>query len=86
MEIKIEIPEYYSDKGITYNWEDGFEIEVKKMNLEVIISANKAGLISLANHFLNLAQDKIPSGSHLHFDQNNSLEENSLELVIEKRG
>jgi hypothetical protein len=51
----------------------------------MILTANKEGLLSLANHLLNLAQDKIPSGYHMHFDENNSLEEGSLDLILEKK-
>ena len=60
MEIKLEIPDYDSNFGIKYHWEIGFELEVKYENSTVFINANKAGLVSLANHLLNLAQDEIP--------------------------
>ena len=48
------------------------------------IIANKEGLTSLANHLLNLAQDNVPRGYHLHFDESNSLKDGSSELIIEK--
>ncbi len=85
MKINIEIPDYNSSDGIKYIWEKGYEIEVKYQDNVVIINANKEGLISLANHLLNLAQDAIPSGYHLHFDEYNSLEENSVELIVQKQ-
>jgi len=84
MEIKIEIPEYSPSNGIKYNWENGFDIEAKYDNGRIVLKANKAGLISLANHLLNLAQDKIPKNYHLHFDDSNSLEEGSTGLIIQK--
>jgi hypothetical protein len=85
MEImKIEIPKYNPEKGIEYKWENGFKIEAQTKDGPIKIIANKAGLISLANHFFNLAQDNIPSGHHLHFDEYNALEEGSTELIIEK--
>lgn len=84
MEIKIEIPDYTESNGIKYNWENGFKIEVKSIDGGIKIIANKEGLKSLANHLLNLAQDEVPIGYHLHFDENNSLEDESLELIIEK--
>ncbi|WP_442945884.1 Imm32 family immunity protein [Ohtaekwangia sp.] len=31
--------------------------------------ANREGIISLANHLLNLAQADVPSGYHLHFNE-----------------
>lgn len=64
-------------------WEDGFTIAVKIENNAVIITANKEGLLSLANHLTALAQDNAP-GAHFHLDEHNSLEENSTELIIEK--
>lgn len=84
-EIKIKIPEYNPDVGIVYNWERNFEIKTRIENNCIVILANREGLISLANHLINLAQERIPSGYHLHFDEFNSLEEGSKELIIEKK-
>ena len=84
MKISIEIPDYKPESGIKYKWEEGFEIKAVTNKGVIIITANKDGLISLANHFLNLAQDEIPAGHHLHFDEYNSLEEGSNELIIQK--
>lgn len=85
MEIKLEVPEYHPNNGLTYKWENGFDIETKIKEGVIILIANKEGLLSLANHLLNLAQEKIPSGYHLHFDEHNSLEEGSVELIIQKK-
>ena len=85
MEIKIEVPDYKPNKGLTCKWEVGFEIETRIDNDAIVITANKEGLISLANHLLNLAQDNVPSGSHYHFDSYNSLEDGSIELIIDKK-
>lgn len=85
MTIEIEIPMYSPEKGIEYKWENGFDIETQFKDEVIKLTANKAGLISLANHLLNLAQDNIPSGYHLHFDEYNALEEGSKELIIEKK-
>lgn len=65
-----------------FNWVDGFEITVRIDNGTAVISANRAGLISLANHLKSLAEE--PSGSHIHLDVYNSLEEGSSELIFEK--
>lgn len=37
-----------------------------------------------ARHLLTLAQDSVPSGTHIHFDDLNSLEDGSIGLIIEK--
>lgn len=85
MEIKLEVPEYNPNSGIQCKWEPDFDIEVKYENGVVVLKANKPGLISLANHFLTLAQENIPSGYHLHLDESNSLEEGSKELIVQKK-
>jgi len=84
MEIKIDVPKYHPETGITYKWENGFHIEVKVVDGIIQINANPEGLISLANHLLNLAQTEVPPQHHLHFDEFNSLEEGSLELMFQK--
>lgn len=84
MKINIDIPDYNPERGLVYKWENGFEIKSVTNNEVIIITANKAGLISLANHLLNLEQDNVPAGNHLHLDEYNSLEEGSNELIIEK--
>lgn len=84
MEIKLDVPKYNPEDGIKYNWVKGFNIKVKYEDGNFVLKANKEGLLSLANHLLNLAQQEIPSGYHLHFYENNSLEEGSLDLIIEK--
>ena len=63
-------------------WEDGFEIRTRTEGDEVTISANRAGLVSLANNLLALAADE--KGSHFHLDEFNALEEGSCELIIER--
>ena len=63
-------------------WKDGFEISVRMENGAVVISANKEGLLSLALQLAALAE--APPGSHIHYDADNSLEDGSAELIIEK--
>jgi hypothetical protein len=84
MEIKLEVPPYDKETGLTYHWEDGFEIAVNQSDGEILISANKTGLISLAIQLLTLAQDNVPIGCHFHYDDYGSLEEGSKELIIQK--
>lgn len=85
MKVEIEVPDYNQETGIKLHWEDGFEIDVRMDDRGVLLVANSAGLKSLANHLLNIAQDAVQSGTHLHFDEFNSLEEGSFELTVEKR-
>lgn len=78
----IEFYEYKPEKGIRYSWEEGFEIKCLIEDDTVSILANKEGLLSLANHLVTLAQDTVPAGDHMHFDEYNSLEAGSKEIVI----
>ncbi|MBQ1391304.1 MAG: hypothetical protein IIY82_06115 [Firmicutes bacterium] len=64
------------------DWVDGFRISVRAENGEVTISANRAGLLSLAGQLRALAQGA--PGDHIHYDAFNSLEDGSCELVIER--
>ncbi len=67
-----------------FKWEDGFGIATRiEVDRTIVISANAAGLRSLANHFLALA-DEESTRSHFHLDEYNSLEDNSVELIVEK--
>ena len=64
------------------NWVDGFTIKVRVESGYVVISANKEGLLSLAGQLKALA-DEV-AGCHCHYDEYNSLEDGSCELIIEK--
>lgn len=65
-------------------WEDGFEMSTSVRDGEVTISANREGLVSLANILMDLADEG--SGAHIHLDEHNSLEDGSAELIIERVG
>lgn len=61
-------------------WVDGFEIRVKVDHDAVVIAANKEGLLSLAKQLTALAE-AVP-GQHIHYDEYNSLEDGSTEMII----
>ena len=69
--------------AVNMEWTDGSRISVRiRGNREVVISANREGLLSLARQLQALAEG-VP-GDHIHYDEYNSLEERSAELVIER--
>ena len=68
--------------NVKIEWVDGFEIIAIAENRKIVISANREGLLSLAKQLTALA-DSIP-GEHIHYDEYNSLEEGSAELIIER--
>ncbi len=63
-------------------WIDGCRISVNADNKEVMISVNREGLLSLARQLQMLANGA--PGDHIHYDENNSLEDGSAELIIER--
>jgi hypothetical protein len=69
---------------LQYTWVDGFTIQVSVSGGEVQIEANQAGLMSLANHLVVLAQKGTPRSGHIHLDEHNALEGGSTALVIGK--
>jgi hypothetical protein len=67
-----------------FKWEDGFTIATRvDADGAIVISANAAGLRSLAHHLMTLA-DEESTHSHFHLDEYNSLEDHSVELIVEK--
>lgn len=85
MKFELEIPDYNKHQGLRLIWEEGFRIDVKQQDIgSIVIKANEAGLLSLARHFITLSNSSVPNGYHIHFDDMNSLEDGSCELIIEK--
>ena len=82
-EIKINIPEY--DDSVELVWENNFKIKTSTEFDTITIEANSEGLMSLARHLILLSQKEVPSGSHFHLDEFNSLEDNSVELIVSKK-
>ena len=65
-------------------WIDGYEIKVNIEKGAAVISANREGLLSLGAQLTALANAEI--GTHIHYDEYNSLEEGSTEMIIERIG
>ena len=63
-------------------WVDGFEIKAVAEKGKIVISANREGLLSLAKQLTALAEGV--QGDHIHYDEYNSLEESSAEMIIER--
>ena len=63
-------------------WVDGAAISVALRDGEVTLSANRAGLLSIARQLSALAE--AAPGAHMHYDAYNSLEEGSPALIIER--
>ena len=66
-------------------WVGDFKIEVglDRDDNAVVISANREGLLSLARQLTALADESV--GSHIHYDDYTSLEDGSIEMIIQKQ-
>ena len=82
--MNIEIGTYSPEHGVVCQFEENSEINIFYEHEAVTIRANNKGLISLACHLLTLAQSDVPSYAHFHFDDMNSLETGSIELIFAK--
>jgi hypothetical protein len=82
--LEIEVPEYAPEEGVRLKWDRDFTIDVRVMGNEVVVRANRDGLVSLARHLLHLSQDTVPIGTHFHLDPDNSLEDTSCSLIVER--
>ena len=66
------------------DWIGDFSVAVSVENGSVVLKANRDGLLSLAQHFTRLAGEGCTPGEHFHLDEYNSLEEGSVELIVER--
>ena len=64
------------------NWVNGFRISVSISDNTVTLSANREGLLSLARQLMDLSQEE--TGTHIHYDEHNSLDDGSKDLIIER--
>ena len=94
MKYEIELVEYSPESGLTMTWEPDFRIstlflidndEVPTKDCHFLLCANRDGLISLARILLQLAQDNVPDGVHVHLDElNGVLEKGSCEIILQR--
>jgi hypothetical protein len=84
MIMSLNVPDYSTQSGLRFEWDEGFEIGVEILRSEVHLTANRAGLISLARHLLTLAQDGVPNGRHIHLTAGQEIE-SSVDLILERR-
>ena len=83
-DIVMKISDYHPGEELRLAWNAGYRIESSINNDGVLITANTAGLKSLANHLLNLAQYDVPSGAQIELDKNGYLEQESVKITIRK--
>jgi hypothetical protein len=90
LDPQIEIPGYSPSYGVVPIGSDRdsiLDVQIEEKSKQVIITADKEGLIVLARHFLTLAQNDAPPGCHIHYDDDASsgfLEKGSRSMVVSK--
>ena len=84
MKYTIEVIDYDDSIELTYE-PDAIITATHSEYGETVIQASRDGLITLAKMLLTLAQDSVPSGSHIHLDEYNFLEDGSSELILVRR-
>ena len=80
--MEIRVPKYGS--AFYFDWEPGFAIRCTTNGKETIIEANREGLISLARHLLELADEDIKGDCHFHLYPE-TMEAGSSELIVVRK-
>jgi len=83
MKVEVTVPEYAAEIGLRIDWEPEAVIQVAVHEDEVLLKADRGGLVTLGRLLLSLAQDGIEDGFHVHLDPSNGLQDGSAELIIE---
>lgn len=79
----VDVPDFRPESGLRFDWDEGFEIYLSVDAEEVLIKANRAGLISLARHLLTLAQEEVSGGAHIHLTADQEIE-STVDLILER--
>lgn len=82
MEFRYSPRQYTPTAGVALDYHGCPKIKVTLGHNDVILWANKDGLVTLAMHMLALAQPDVPFGCHNHYDRGVVLEDDSENLII----
>jgi hypothetical protein len=85
MRVEMTYPDWSPESGLRIEWEPQAEIGVAVQEGEVVLRANRDGLVTLARLLLSLTQDGLFDGYHVHLDSDGALDEGSAPLIIELR-
>ncbi|GCE14130.1 Imm32 family immunity protein [Tengunoibacter tsumagoiensis] len=85
-QVTIDVPDYSIWHGVRAIYENEYSISARIVSdNEFVIQADKGGLITLARHLLTLAQDEVPSGAHIHYDNDSNIDDGSVSFVLDKK-
>jgi len=86
MNLNINVPDY-DGNALDVIWEQHAHYSIKVDENNIILAANKEGLISLAKQMIYMAYNDLPRGSHVHFDSFfTQKKDDDNELIIELEG
>lgn len=80
--MNLNLPDF-DGNAIDVIWEKGANAELRCEDDQILIRANREGLLSLAKQMIYLAVNDVAVGGHIHYDSN-FLGDVPFELVIEK--
>ena len=83
MKITLEIPDY-DGRATDVIWKQDAAVRVDIFGRGVVITANSDGLISLAKQMMYLAEETVPSGCHVHYDDLFLSGGSASSLIIDK--
>jgi hypothetical protein len=82
--VRLEVPRYSREAGTPVEWEEGAAVWIRIDDGVPLLEGNSAGLRSLARLLLTLAEDRVPSGTHVHLAEFSGLEPGSTEMIVER--
>lgn len=82
--LSVRLDSYAPGKGVTYTWDDDFELTVTVTEGEVLFAGNAAAFRTIARHLLSMTQ--AYPGYHIHLEPSQELEDGSAPCIIEFTG
>ena len=82
MKAMIELPDY-DGNALDVTWAADAKCSISVYDNMILLKADADGLISLAKQMLYMAYNKLPAGSHVHYDDY-FLSGSQYELILEK--
>jgi hypothetical protein len=86
VERSISVRPYNANTGFLIDPVPGVDVRVRVTGSDVSLSANRAGLIWLAQALVSLAEDDVPAGTHAHLEPGLDLADGSASLALDRIG
>lgn len=83
MKIEIDLPDY-DGIGVDVIWEENADYTLDVFDDEVVLKANREGLLSLGKEMIYFAENNLQEGSHIHYDSFFTGKDRDYALILEK--